>query len=337
MPARATPPRYRLWFLGGGLALFVYVLIRLNPAEVFSLLLRIQWNFLWITLLYVGHQAARTFALSRCLLGGRRASWWELAKIRLSGEAVQFLTLTGPFLAEPAKALLLKRQGIQTTQAFAATLAEFLIYTFTSAAFSIAGLLYLRKHFLLEGPIATGVQALAYAMTGFLAVAAVAIVFRVYLIGTILKGIQGLPAVGKYLRLDQRQVRASEDIVLLVLRDRLLLFLQVVLIEVSAQLLMVWELVVFLRGVGEPFVTIHPFLLEAVTKFIGFAFFFIPGQVGASEGVYAVAFEQVGLSAAAGFALALVRRLRSMLVAGAGLVFSPLWAGSADERQKGNG
>ena len=66
------------------------------------MLLRIQWGFLWITLLYAGHQAVRTFALSKCLVTGRRVSWWELAKIRLSGEAVQFLTLTGPFLAEPA-------------------------------------------------------------------------------------------------------------------------------------------------------------------------------------------------------------------------------------------
>ena len=325
MAARKPWLQYRMWLLGGGLALFLYVFTRFNPAEVFGLLLRIQWGFLWITLLYAGHQAVRTFALSKCLVTGRRVSWWELAKIRLSGEAVQFLTLTGPFLAEPAKALLLKKQGIQATQAFAATIAEFLIYTFTSAALSIAGPLYLRRHFELEGPIATGVQVLAYSMAGFLAIAAFAIVFRVYLIGTILKGIRGFPVAGKYVPWDERQVRETEDILLIVLRDRPFLFLQVVTIELGAHLLLVAELFVLLRAVGEPFLAIHPFLLEAVTKFIGILFFFIPAQIGASESVYAMAFGEVGLSAAAGFTLAFVRRLRSMLVAGVGLGFSPLW------------
>jgi hypothetical protein len=61
------------------------------------------------------------------------------------------------------------------------------------------------------------------------------------------------------------------------------------------------------------------FLIEGATKFIGLAFFFIPGQVGASEGTHAIVFEVVGLPAVAGFAVPFVRRIRSMVVAGAGL------------------
>jgi len=336
MDARAVPSRYRLWLLAGGFGLFLYALVRLDPAAVFSVLLRIRWGFLWIVLLYAGHQLLRTFALSRCLVAESAASFWDLAKIRLSGEAVQFLTLTGPFLAEPAKALLLRGQGIRSTQAFAATIAEFLTYTFTSAAMAIAGLLYLQKHFEVEGPVGAGVSALVYGMSAFLVTAAIAIVFRIYLIGAILNGIQRLPEVGKYLRLDAQQVRATEDILLLVLRDRPFRFLQVVWIELVAQLLLVAEIFVFLRATGEPFVPVHPFLLEAVTKFIGLAFFFIPAQIGASESVYALAFGQMGLTAAAGFTLAFVRRLRSLLVALAGLGLNPLWSGMAREGEKEN-
>ena len=43
--------------------------------RVFSLLLGIPWGFLWITLLYAGHQALQTFALSRCLVTERRVSF----------------------------------------------------------------------------------------------------------------------------------------------------------------------------------------------------------------------------------------------------------------------
>jgi hypothetical protein len=58
----------------------------------------------------------------------------------------------------------------------------------------------------------------------------------------------------------------------------------------------------------------------------GAVFFFVPSQVGASEGVYALVFQQAGLTAAAGFALAFVRRLRSLLAAAVGLAGNPLWS-----------
>jgi len=42
-------------------------------------------------------------------------------------------------------------------------------------------------------------------------------------------------------------------------------------------------------------------------------------QLGISEGAYALVFDAMGLSAAAGFALAFVRRARTLAVAGIGL------------------
>jgi hypothetical protein len=80
-----------------------------------------------------------------------------------------------------------------------------------------------------------------------------------------------------------------------------------------------------LRTTGKPFSVLDPLLIEASTKFVGLVFFFIPGQVGAAEGAYALIFKTVGLSASMGFALALARRLRSILVAGIGLALAPLW------------
>ena len=50
--------------------------------------------------------------------------------IRLSGEAIQSLTFTGPVLAEPTKAWLLEGRGLTLREGFAATITEYLIYTF---------------------------------------------------------------------------------------------------------------------------------------------------------------------------------------------------------------
>jgi hypothetical protein len=76
-----------------------------------------------------------------------------------------------------------------------------------------------------------------------------------------------------------------------------------------------------LQITGHHFSLVQPLSIDAATKLLGVVFFFIPGQVGASEGVYVVVFQALGLSASAGFTLALARRLRSMMVAGIGLVF----------------
>ena len=61
-------------------------------------------------------------------------------------------------------------------------------------------------------------------------------------------------------------------------------------------------------------------LIEGAAKFIGLAFFFVPGQVGAAEGTHTLIFEAVGLPAVAGFSVPFIRRLRSILVAASGLL-----------------
>ena len=60
--------------------------------------------------------------------------------------------------------------------------------------------------------------------------------------------------------------------------------------------------------------------MEGGVKFIAIAFAFIPGQFGALEGTYALVFAAIGLPAAVGLTVALVRRMRGLLVASVGVV-----------------
>jgi len=324
---------YRAVLFGFGCALFVYLLVRLDPAEIFSLLLGIGWYFGLIAAAYAGHQLVRAIAFWRCVTAHERSSYWDIVRIRLSGEAIQFLTSSGPFLAEPAKVWLLRRRGLSIKHAAAATVSEYLIYTFTSAALGIAGLMYLVSNFQLSRPESVAAKVIAYTMGAFLLAAASAIIFRIYLIGAVIKGASKLPLIGKHVRLKESDVRDTEDLLFVVLRDRPLRLLSVLAAECTAQALLVLELFVLLRATGKPFPVLHPLLIEAATKFVGLAFFFIPGQVGAAEGTYALVFKIVGLSASAGFALAVARRLRSILVAGVGLALAPLWRDAPPSRE----
>jgi len=324
--------RYRAGLLGFGCALFTYLLVRLGIAQITSLLLGIGWYFGLIAAMYAGHQLIRACAYWKCVAASERSSYWEIVRIRLSGEAIQFLTSTGPFLAEPSKVWLLQKQGLNIKHAVAATVLEYLIYILTSAALAIAGLTYLLTNFELSRPASVAAEVLICIMGTFLLAALCAIIFRIYLIGAIIKGASWLPWIGKHVRFKENDVRDTEDLLFVVLRDRPLRFLLIVAIEFAAQALLVLELFVLLKTTGKPFSILYPFLIEAATKFIGLAFFFIPGQVGASEGTYAFIFKTVGLPASAGFALAVARRLRSLLVAGAGLALAPVWRDAPPNR-----
>jgi hypothetical protein len=325
--------RYRAILLGFGWALFIYLLVRLGAAQITSLLLGVGWYFGLIAAIYAGHQLIRGLAYWKCVAASERSSYWEIVRIRLSGEAIQFLTSTGPFLAEPSKVWLLRKRGLSTKHAVAATVSEYLIYTLTSTAFATAGLTYLLTSFELSRPAAVTAKVLIGAMGAFLLAALYAIVFRIYLIGAIIKGASRLPWIGKHVRLKENDVRDTEDLLFVVLRDRPLRFLLIVAFEFAAQALLVLELFVLLRTTGKPFSVLQPFLIEAATKLVGLAFFFIPGQVGAAEGTYAFIFKTVGLPASAGFALAVARRLRSLLVAGAGLAITPIWKEAPPSRE----
>lgn len=316
---------YRTVLLGFGCVLLVYLLVRLGAAKIFSLLLGVGWYFGLIAVTYAGHQLVRAFAYWKCATASSHSSYWDILRIRLSGEAVQFLTFTGPFLAEPSKMWLLQRRGLSPKQAIAATVAEYLIYTLTSAAFAIVGLIYLLGNFELSGMVSVAAKIIVYAMSAFLLAASCAIFCRIYLIGAIIKSARKLPLIRKRVHFQAQNVREVEDLLFVVLRDQPPRLLSILTAELAAQAFLVLELVILLHATGEPFSILKPFLIEAASKFIGLAFFFIPGQVGAAEGIYALIFKTVGLSASAGFALALARRLRSVMVAGAGLALTPLW------------
>jgi len=322
MTSTGPKTHYRAVFLGFGGALFVYLLVRIGATEISKLLLGIGWYFGLIAVTYACYQLIRAIAYWKCVANAL-VPYWDILRIRLSGEAVQFLTSTGPFLAEPTKVWFLRSRGLSTKYAVSATVAEYLTYTLSSAALAIVGLTFLLRNFDLSGPASAAAKILVGVMAAFLLAAIYAISFRIYLIGFIIKGARGLPLIGKHVRLRENDVRDTEDLLFVVLRDHALRFVLILVVEFAAQGILVLELFVLLKATGTPFSLFHPFLIEAATKFVGLAFFFIPGQVGAAEGSYAFIFKTVGLPASAGFALALARRLRSLLVAGVGLTLMP--------------
>jgi hypothetical protein len=96
----------RTLLLIAGVIIAVYLVLETGPGEILALLARIGSGFIPIAALYGGHQALRAWALRLSAARPDAIAYGDALVIRLSGDAIQFLTSTGPFLAEPSKALL---------------------------------------------------------------------------------------------------------------------------------------------------------------------------------------------------------------------------------------
>ena len=310
----------RLVFLAAGIALFAYLFVQLGPAAVMEMLGRVGWGALPIAMTYVAFQSVRALALSASVPSSRQLGFRDSLWIRLSGEAIQFLTFTGPFLAEPAKALLLKRRGLSGVEGFAATLTEYLSYTFTAAILSMATLSWLLANAALSGGIRVAAVVIIGVMLVFLLSGAAAIYLRVHLLGAILQWFAALPLVRRRLRPNMVDVHRVEDLLLDVMHDRPGRFARILATEAASHGLHIFELYLILRALELHASLGTATLIEGAAKFIGLAFFFVPGQVGASEGAHTIIFEAVGLPAVAGFTVPFVRRIRGVVVAAAGLV-----------------
>lgn len=303
-----------------GAALLAFLLWRLGPVEILSLVGRVGWFVVPALALYTGHHAIRAFALRACVLRQGLLGYGDAFAVRLSGEAIQSLTFSGPVLAEPTRAWLLTHRGLTLQEGFAAALTEYLVSAFVTAALSIAGVLYVVRAFDPPPVVAGASLSVAALLAVFLLSAAGAIAARFYLIGTIVGVLSRLGVLRGRLRPNVGWIHQMEDLLLAVLRDRPALLGRLILLEVAAQVPLVLELLLYLRALDAAAAPLTAVLIEASAKTIGIVFMFVPQQLGVAEGVYALIFDVLALPATVGVAVALLRRIRALLITGIGLV-----------------
>jgi len=308
----------RLLFLACGLILLAYLVARLGVGLILDMLLSLRWSILPVFLLYAGHQAARAWALTHCVPKRGVLRYLDALTIRLSGEAVQFLTFSGPILSEPTKAWLLRQRGFSTWEGLAITLTEFLASSMAAAAMAIAGLGYVLAAIHPTGPVRVAAIAILLSMSVFVVLFVVGIGARLHLIGALVRGVARLPLVRDRVQGRIDGLPIAEDLLIETLRDSPARLARIMTIEALGQIFLGIELFVLLAALGEAPGVANVMAIEGSTKFITAGYFFVPGQVGVSEGTYAVIFAVFGLSAAAGFAVSFVRRIRSIVTAGIG-------------------
>jgi len=292
--------------LGVGVALLASVTTRLGVHDILSRLNDVRWSLFPVLLLYGGHQMARAAALMWCVRTPNAFGFVEALWIRLSGEAVECLTFTGPMLSEPTKAWLLQRTGLDLSEGLAATLTEYLASMMAAAATAVIGVSYVLAVLHPAGPVRVAAMVVLSSMSAFLAFITIAIATRVRTASTLVKAVtrRTVPALA-----------AIEDAFIRTTREAPRRFLAIMSAEVAAQGFLGLELWTLLVTLHLPCPLARAALIEGVMKFMNGAAFFVPGQVGVAEGSYAVIFSVFGLPAAAGVTLSFARRVRTLVTA----------------------
>ena len=301
-----------------GLAMVALLIIRAGPALVLDMLTRIGWSFAAIVAVNVAHVILRAVALWRSVVG-RPVRFVDVLRIRFSSEAVEVLTSTGPFLAEPAKGWWLTRRGLPAADAFAAVATEYLLYTTVAACLALAAFWLL----LVRGVVPALLQPVIFALSGLAAAVVAGVVFAAISgIGLIAPAVRASGAIVGRSRSASAAERVTqvEQILVAFLHRHPGRLAEVLAVDAASHVFLLSEVWIVLVALGLPFLLVDPLMIEGGVKPIGMVFFFIPGQVGASEAVYVALLRAAGLPGAAGLTLMLVRRVRSLVVAAAALL-----------------
>jgi lysylphosphatidylglycerol synthase-like protein len=316
-----VPRLVRIALLLAGVCVLALLVWRIGPALIFDLMRRIGWWFPVIALLYALHLVTRGYAIWRSL---PRAvlPLAEVVRIRFAAESVEMLTFTGPFLAEPAKGWLLTRHGVTLAEAFGAIAIEYLAYTLVSASLATAALWLLLARDVLPPPLHGPVKGIIAAMLVFTAGFVFAAVTGIGLLVPIVRA-SGVVIGRRRAAAVAARLEPVERILVDFMHRRPARLAEVLVAEAVTHTLLMAEVWLVFTSLGLRFATADPFVVEGGVKFVNIAFFFVPGQVGAAEGVYSLILVALGLPSAVGLTLSLVRRIRALLVAAFGLAFVP--------------
>ncbi|HLA12590.1 MAG TPA: lysylphosphatidylglycerol synthase domain-containing protein [Pyrinomonadaceae bacterium] len=291
-----------------GFALLVYVINRVGVQPIFDALLRIGFGFFFVLAMSGLRHVFRTIAMRAAVPAEfRHISYPQAFAARLGGEAISFLTFTGPLLGEATKVALLRRR-IPLTYGVPALVVDNLLYNLSVVFFILSGACVMLFSYDLPPLV-------YYVLLGIALVAALGIIAaafaakrRVMLLTWSLDRLAELRLSPKVILKRRQHIHHIESKVYDFYRHHPGPFFGMIACDLLAHATSVIEVFVTLRMLGYSPGVAQAYIIESLTKVINFAFAFVPGTIGVYEGGTEVILQTLGFAAATGVALALVRK-----------------------------
>ena len=292
-----------------GLALLVYVINKVGVQPLFDALLRIGFGFFVILGVSGLRHVLRTIAMRAAVPPEHRQITFRQAfAARLGGEAISFLTFTGPLLGEATKVALLRKR-VPLTYGVPALVVDNLLYNLSVVFFILSGACVMLLSYRLPTPVYTVLLIIAaVAALGILA-AGLAAKRRVMLLTWVIDRLAQLRLSPKVILKRRHHIYHLESKVYDFYKHHPGAFFGMIACDLLSHVTSVVEVYVALRFLGfQPHIS-QAYIIESLTKVINFVFAFVPGTIGVYEGGTEVILQKgLGFTPAAGLALALVRK-----------------------------
>ena len=285
-----------------GTALFAWLVQTVGPAEIGRGFSQIGWGLGWILVLGGLRFAARAAAWTLCIEPPHALRFGDAFNAVVCGDELGNATPLGPLVGEPAK-IACVRGRVDVTAALTALAIENMIYTLSVAAMVAGGAVALVFSVNLPLQLREFSEVAVASVAALFAVAAWVLWRRPAIVDTLLRGRPGGSRMDK-LRVVERQV-------LTFISRRRVMVLPLTSLELGFHALGVAEKHLTLWLIlGSPPPLLTSFIVETADRLITVAFKFVPFQVGVGEAGTGLITQVLGLGAAPGVTLSIVRKAR---------------------------
>jgi putative ABC transport system permease protein len=304
-----------------GLGLLVYVINRVGLQPIFDALIRIGFfGFVMLLAISGSRHVFRTIAMSAAVpKEHRRFNFSQAFAARLGGEAISFLTFTGPLLGEATKVALLRKR-VPLTYGVPALVVDNLLYNLSVVFFILSGACVMLFTYSLPPLVYYSLIAIAVIAALGIAAAALAAKRRIMLLTWVLDQMARLRLSPKVILKRRQHIYHIESKVYDFYKHHPGVFFGMIGCDLLAHVSSVLEVYVTLRMLGYLPNVAQAYIIESLTKVINFVFAFVPGTIGVYEGGTEVVLQTLGFAAATGVTLALVRKAGTVFWTSIGLL-----------------
>ena len=304
-----------------GLGLLIFVINRVGVQPLFDALLRIGFGFFVIVGLSGLRHVLRTISMRAAVPPEhRRITFRQAFAARLGGEAISFLTFTGPLLGEATKVALLRKR-VPLTYGVPALVVDNLLYNLSVVFFILSGAVVMLIRYPLPPQVNLVLLAIAAVAASGILIAAIAAKRRVMLLTWIIDRLAQLRLSPKVILKRRHHIYHLEQKVYDFYKHHPGAFFLMIACNLLAHVSSVAEVFLALKMLGFETQVSQAYIIESLTKVINAVFAFVPGTIGVYEGGTEVILQKgLGFTPAAGLALALVRKAAIVTWTSAGLL-----------------
>jgi len=316
-PSHKFPRWARMLLSGSGLLLLGYLVSRVGLVTVLEQVVRFgPWflvivglGFAWIFL-----QAWAWYIIQRVHF--RPIPLLHLFKARIISDTLNTLLPSANVGGDAARPFLIRRHA-PLRESLPGVLVDKTVEVFGATAFLVTG--FLLSPLLLRLPDWMTIAAAACLLVTAAGLAFLVIVQRKGVLWTLGRIARVFPRVRRFIGGRERYIRELDTNLQLLQGSRGPLTAAAVL-HYAARALGAVEILVIMRVLGTGMSALQALFTSTGVTLINTAFFIVPGQFGVMESAHVLALKSLGYTAALGLSLGLIRRVRKLATAAAGLV-----------------